>query len=59
MKLMVICAWCRQFIRFKDSLGDIPPKNPISHGICDECKRTLENQIRPTVNLSIALFDHR
>ena len=49
MKLIVICAWWRQFIRFKDSPGDLPPKNPITHGICAECKRTLENEIDKTL----------
>lgn len=44
MKLIVICAWCGKFIRFKDSPGDTPPKDPISHGICPECKRKLEDE---------------
>ena len=44
MKLIVICAWCGQFIRLKDHPGDIPPKNPITHGICAKCKRVLENE---------------
>ena len=38
MKLIIICAWCGKFIRFKGVPGDIPPKNPISHGICPNCK---------------------
>jgi hypothetical protein len=51
MKLMVICAWCRQFIGFKDLPGDHPPKNPITHGICAECKRNLENEIQRAVQI--------
>jgi len=42
MKLIVICAWCGKFIRFKDVPGDTPPRLPISHGICAECKEKLE-----------------
>ena len=59
MKLIAICAWCGQFIRFKDFTGDRPPKNPITHGICAECERKLENEIRPTANPAIAVFDQR
>jgi hypothetical protein len=51
MKLIIICAWCRQFIRFKDLPVDHPPKNPITHGICAECKRKLENEIRSTAQI--------
>ena len=42
MKFIVICAWCRKFIRFKDAPGEEPPKNPVSHGICEDCKRKLD-----------------
>ena len=42
MKLIVICAWCGKFIRLKDAPGDTPPRLPISHGICAECKEKLE-----------------
>jgi hypothetical protein len=51
MKLIIICAWCRQFIGFKDLPGDRPPKNPITHGICAEFKRELENEIQPAVQM--------
>ena len=42
MKFIVICAWCRKFIRFKDAPGNTFPKNPVSHGICEDCKRKLD-----------------
>ena len=45
MKLMVICAWCGKYIRFKDANSDRPPKNPISHSICAECKDKLEEEL--------------
>ena len=44
MKLIVICAWCGKFIRFKDAPGDEPPKLPISHSICPECALNLEEE---------------
>ena len=46
MKLIVICAWCRKFIRFKDAQTDRPLKDPISHGICPDCKENLEQEIQ-------------
>ena len=45
MKLIVICAWCGKFIRFKDAPGDKLPKIPISHGTCPECKEELETEM--------------
>jgi len=45
MKLIVICAWCRKFIRFKEVPEDRPPKDPISHGTCDECKRMVDEDL--------------
>ena len=44
MKLMVICARCGIFIRFKDAKLNRPPKNPISHGICADCNQISENE---------------
>ena len=44
MKLMVICAWCGKFIRFKDAKLKRPPKNPISHGICPDCMQIFEEE---------------
>jgi uncharacterized protein YlaI len=44
MKLIVICAWCGKFIRFKDAKLNRPPKNPITHGICPDCKQILEKE---------------
>ena len=45
MKLIVICAWCGKSIRFKDAPGDKPPKIPITHGICADCKEKVEAEI--------------
>lgn len=45
MKLIVICAWCDKFIGFKDAQTDTPPKNPISHGMCADCRDKLEEEI--------------
>ena len=52
MRLIVICAWCGKFIRFKDAPGDEPPKKPVSHGICKDCKRKLDADLaaRKTTN---------
>jgi len=44
MKIIVICSWCKRCIKFKDFPGDKPPKLPISHGICLDCKRKLEEE---------------
>jgi integrase len=62
MKLMVICAWCWQFIGFKELSANRPPKNPITHGIYAGCKRELENEIRDSDLLAPvieALIDQR
>ena len=45
MKLIVICFWCGKFIRFKKWHGDKPPKLPITHGICPDCKKIVEEEI--------------
>ena len=45
MKLIVICAWCDTFMRFKDFPGDKPPNLPISNSICEECKKDLEAEV--------------
>ena len=53
MRLIVICAWCGKFIRLKAAPGDEPPKKPVSHGICEDCKRKLDADLaaRKTTNL--------
>ena len=48
MQIIVICAWCGKFIRFREAPGDKPPKLPISHGICPACKDKLDEEIRFT-----------
>lgn len=48
MQLIVICAWCGKFIRFKDAQTDTPPKDPVTHGICPDCKDNLEQEIQDT-----------
>lgn len=45
MQLMVICSYCGKFIRFKDTGTKIIPKIPITHGICDDCKKIVEKEI--------------
>ena len=45
MRLMVICSWCGKFIRFKSLQRDIPPKNCITHGICDDCRQQVKTEI--------------
>jgi len=45
MKLIVICAWCGKFLRVKEAPGDQPLKHPISHGICEDCKRKLDAEV--------------
>jgi len=39
--MIVFCAWCGKFIRFKDAPGAEPRKSPISHGICPDCREKL------------------
>ena len=52
MKLIVICAWCKKFIRFKDAPGEEPTNSPLSHGICENCKCKLDADLadRKTTN---------
>ena len=52
MKFIVICAWCEKFIRFTDAPGDKPPKLPISHGICLDCKEKLEAEAVSYVSIN-------
>ena len=46
MQLSVICAWCRKFMYYKDSQGSAPPTHPISHSICPECKKIVDEEIK-------------
>jgi len=51
MYLKVICAWCGRFIQTKEVCRtDLP----ITHSICPECKRSLEEEIErfPSTNLN-------
>lgn len=45
MRLIVICAWCKKFMRFKQWEGDEPPKLPVSHSICPVCKIKVDEKI--------------
>jgi hypothetical protein len=37
--MIVICAWCQEFIREKEPIKNID----VTHGICKECEETLLN----------------
>ena len=43
MFLYVVCAWCERVIGIKEA-KDAPL--PISHSICCECKRKLEEETK-------------
>ena len=45
MQLIVICSYCKQFIRFKDAETNVIPKTPISHGICAACKKLVDEEL--------------
>ncbi len=45
MRLMVVCSYCKRFIRFKDAETNVIPKIPISHGICTDCLKLAEEEI--------------
>ena len=45
MQLIVICAWCKKFMGFKEWEGSNPPKLPVSHSICPDCKRAFDDEV--------------
>ncbi len=46
MQITVICAWCKKFMYYKDSEGSDPSAYPISHSICPECKKIVDEEIK-------------
>jgi len=51
MKFIVKCAWCKKFMGLKDAPGEGDPKLPITHSICPECKRKLEEVSKTVLQL--------
>ena len=45
MYLKVVCAWCGRSMRIKEVEDSYPPNLPITHSICPDCKRKLEEEI--------------
>ena len=45
MQLIVICAWCQKYLGFTKWKGSTPPKFPVSHGICPDCQKGVEEEI--------------
>ena len=43
MTIKVVCAWCGRTM--KD--GEPGPNGEVSHGICEKCRRELENEPPP------------
>lgn len=39
--MKVVCAWCKKTIRDDEN---VKPDDPVSHGICVECKRKIEKE---------------
>ena len=40
--MIVICAWCKKFIREKEPKED----KSVSHSCCEECKKKVDEQIK-------------
>jgi len=44
MFLKIVCAWCGRFLGVKEAVGPQRPQLSITHTICCQCKRKLEEE---------------
>jgi len=56
MYLKVVCAWCGKFLGIKPGGAPAMARPPVTHGICCECKRKLEEETETLLHETTTIY---